>query len=749
MNFQNRSKNDIIRELLDLQRNYELLLKEAKNNSVPEDDAEVSKQEDSEFRNLFDNAADSIFIAEAETGIILDANLKASQVLKLPLEEIIGLHQSRLHPPEKASFSKATFKQNIKEVGKEAYSSAIENILLCADGSTINVEVRASRIEYKGKDCLMGIFRDISKRKKTEQRLAENEVNLKAILENSLDSIWSINRAYEIQYINKVFQTEFKESFGVELTSGMNILDALPDNMRELWKSRYDRAFGGEHFVFKDEIPLENFTIYIEVSMQPVELNNQVVGASFYGRNITESKVAELSLIDSEERFRTLSSMTTEGIMIHDNGVVVDANQAFALIMGYGNPEEIIGKNGYKLVQFAPDSLKLINKRTTNRNSDPYEVELINKRGEKIYAETQGRDLIYRGKKTRLVYMRDISERKKAEEEIKRIEAMRSKFVANIGDVITIIDKNNSIQYASPNILRLFGWKSEEVLGMSFYDFVFEKSRNEVALFFEELRSEYCASGKIEFQYKGKDNVFRWIEFTGSNLTEDPDINGILGNYNEITERKRNEKELIIAKEKAEESDRLKSAFLANMSHEIRTPMNGILGFAELLRSKDLSSIERKEFIEIIQTSGERMLNIINDLINISKIEAQQVELLYSETNINEQFEYLVKFFDSEARQKSLTLKTVKQLPDNEAIINTDREKLYAILINLIKNAIKFTNLGSIEFGYSLSNLEVEFYVKDSGIGIKQEEIKTIFERFVQADSSISSGYEGAGLGLS
>ena len=216
-----------------------------------------------------------------------------------------------------------------------------------------------------------------------------------------------------------------------------------------------------------------------------------------------------------------------------------------------------------------------------------------------------------------------------------------------------------------------------------------------------------------------------------------------------VTERT---SELLKAKEKAEESDRLKSAFLANMSHEIRTPMNGILGFSELLKEPDLTGGQQLEYIRIIEKSGKRMLNIINDIVDISKIEAGLMKLDSKESNINEQIEYIYTFFKPEVEAKGMKLFFKNPLSAKESIINTDREKLYAILTNLVKNAIKYTHNGSIEFGYNLKKDnetdELEFYVKDTGIGIPKERHEAIFERFIQADISDKMAYQGAGLGL-
>ncbi|PKP17359.1 MAG: hypothetical protein CVU05_15660 [Bacteroidetes bacterium HGW-Bacteroidetes-21] len=207
--------------------------------------------------------------------------------------------------------------------------------------------------------------------------------------------------------------------------------------------------------------------------------------------------------------------------------------------------------------------------------------------------------------------------------------------------------------------------------------------------------------------------------------------------------------ELNQALKKAEESERLKSAFLANMSHEIRTPMSGILGFTDLLKSPNLTGEEQQAYIRIIKNSGNRMLNIINDIINISKIESGINEVNITSTNINEQMEALCAFFMPETERKGLKLIVKKTLFEKEAVIKTDKDKIFAILTNLVKNAIKFTEEGIIEIGYEKKDTCLEFLVKDTGVGIPLEQREMIFERFRQGSESLSRNYEGAGLGLS
>jgi len=206
-------------------------------------------------------------------------------------------------------------------------------------------------------------------------------------------------------------------------------------------------------------------------------------------------------------------------------------------------------------------------------------------------------------------------------------------------------------------------------------------------------------------------------------------------------------KELEEQKNRAEESDKMKSAFLANMSHEIRTPMNGIIGFAELLRSEDVSIEERKQFLDVIMRSGNRMLGTINNIIEVSKLDSGIEKLQITKTDVINILSELEDFFRSEADKKGLILVFEK---DYSGTIDfyTDEYKLNSIFTNLIKNAIKFTEKGYIKVSLKLSETDLIFIVEDTGIGIPEEKQKSVFEQFVQADFSHSNGIEGSGLGL-
>ena len=214
-------------------------------------------------------------------------------------------------------------------------------------------------------------------------------------------------------------------------------------------------------------------------------------------------------------------------------------------------------------------------------------------------------------------------------------------------------------------------------------------------------------------------------------------------------ELERRNVELTTAKNRAEQSDRLKSAFLANMSHEIRTPMNGIIGFANLLNEAE-NQEEHNEFVNIIVENGEHLLDLINEIIDISKIEAGVLELSKGEFSLNQLFDELLNFFKSDKNvvDKNLEVKCSKGLPDKKSSIIFDRTRLKQVLINLMNNACKFTEKGSVELGYYLNDEQLCFFVKDTGPGMDEEQQKYIFERFMQVTLNHTPNQEGTGLGL-
>jgi CheY-like chemotaxis protein/nitrogen-specific signal transduction histidine kinase len=220
----------------------------------------------------------------------------------------------------------------------------------------------------------------------------------------------------------------------------------------------------------------------------------------------------------------------------------------------------------------------------------------------------------------------------------------------------------------------------------------------------------------------------------------------------DITERMNYEKKLREAREKAIESDKLKSAFLANMSHEIRTPMNAIIGFSKLLSAGNISETENEQYIEIIKNTGNILLNIIDDIIDIAKIEAGQIQIQKTDTAVNKILHELHAFFEKERKRHGKNhLKLILSLndPDQDFTILTDPMRFRQVMSNLLSNALKFTEEGEIQFGYTIQDQKtLRFFVKDTGIGIPEGKTEVIFERFRQIEISESKKFGGTGLGL-
>jgi len=263
--------------------------------------------------------------------------------------------------------------------------------------------------------------------------------------------------------------------------------------------------------------------------------------------------------------------------------------------------------------------------------------------------------------------------------------------------------------------------------------------------------------------YKMKQNLEKLVKDRTAELQT---VNEELISTTEIL--KDNYAEIEEAKEKAEESERLKTAFLQNMSHEIRTPMNAITGFSSMLNKPGLTEEKRKSFISIINNSSAQLLSIVTDILTISSIDTNQEKVNITQVSINDIIVDLLSIFKPQANNQNISLYIKQQLVDKHSEIYTDSTKLTQIMTNLLTNSLKFTHEGFIEFGYTLrqahgliesviepevtehsQSIEIQFYVKDTGIGIKPELQEKIFERFRQADLSINKKYGGTGLGLS
>lgn len=470
---------------------------------------------------------------------------------------------------------------------------------------------------------------------------------------------------------------------------------------------------------------------------------------------------------ENEKKYRILFMDSPDAYLIIRDGIFTDCNRATEEMMR-AERTHIIGHTPNSLSpEFQPDgkrSNELVEikiNEAINAGKNTFEWVHLRHDGTELFVEVSIAAMMQKNKQVLFTTWRDISERKKAEEQLNRQQYFFEQMFMQSSVSTQILDRDGWCERINPKLGEIFGVEPENIEGKVYNIFKDEAViqgglipyLNKV--FLEGQTAEWevnfdigiaADSQNIEVKEKKKVWYYNW---SYPIFDKNGKLDHVIIQHHNITDRKQTENELIIAKEKAEESDRLKSAFLANMSHEIRTPMNGILGFAGLLKEPRLTGDEQLEFIGIIEKSGARMLNIINDIIDISKIESGQMKINLSETRLNEQTKFIHAFFKSEAERKGIGLVLKDGLPENKDLVYTDREKLYAVLTNLVKNALKYCDKGSIEFGYLMKGKNLEFYVSDTGIGIPEERLHAIFDRFVQADIADKRAFQGAGLGLS
>ena len=313
--------------------------------------------------------------------------------------------------------------------------------------------------------------------------------------------------------------------------------------------------------------------------------------------------------------------------------------------------------------------------------------------------------------------------------------------------IITTID--GTIEYVNPKFTEVTGYTFDEVKNKNPRIL---KSGEHDDSFYKELWNTISAGKewKGEFHNKKKNGEFYWENaLIFPIFNEAGEIIYYASVKEDITEKKQMLDELVAAKEKAQESDRLKTAFLQNMSHELRTPLNGILGFSQLLEDEDTNIQQIREYASYIESSGNRLLGLINNILDVSKIEAGVVTIRKKTFSLNRLVDELYKYFNIRFEKKGIELELKKGLPDDKSLIVMDESRLNQIIMNLMDNAFKFTSSGKVMMAYEIKeNSELLFQVKDTGRGIAPEYQSKIFERFYQVDTSFSRGFEGAGLGL-
>ena len=340
--------------------------------------------------------------------------------------------------------------------------------------------------------------------------------------------------------------------------------------------------------------------------------------------------------------------------------------------------------------------------------------------------------------------LQDITEQKAIEKKVKLL----AHSLESISECVSITDTNDILLYVNEAFTRIYGYSESELIGKHIKML---RPKDSESGYSKKVLDETMDGGwSGELINMKKDGTLFPILLSTSIIKDDnKDSVALIGVARDISEMKKKNEELLAAKKRAEESDRLKTAFLHNISHEIRTPMNAIVGFAELLNDPDLLPEESKSYTDIIVRSSNQLLSIITDIVSIATIEAGQEKIVERVVNVNSICRLVYEQFQLKAEKQNISLKYETSIPECNSIIMTDETKLLQILTNLISNAIKFTKDGSVHFGCELKNYNLEFFVKDTGIGIPLDKQDDIFKRFRQLENAENRKFGGSGLGLS
>ena len=691
------------------------------------------------------------------------------------------------------------------EIAREMFENILSGLpwsgeleMVTKSGRVFPAYERADAIKDKEGNIIgvIGIITDITEKQEFEKKILRDK-EFADQLTDSLPGIFYqistkgkfVNWNKNLETVSGYSHTEMSEISPLDFFAGEDKLN-IEKNIIQVFSE--GNASIEATFISKNQTRIPYY-----FTGKKITINDQIY-LSGLGIDISTKKAYEEKLRESEVRFRSFFENSPVAFFVFDlsSFMFVSVNAAAETLFKF-TKEELQNKNpGDISPEFQPDGIKSEEKirdsiaKTLAGEKSDFEWAYHTRDGNEILTQTTLTLLPSVDSPLILASVLNITEQRKAEENVKESEERFRSLYENSTVGIYRTTPDGKIILANPTLVKLLGYSSfEELSDRNLKKDGFEPSYE---------RTYFMDVLKMESEVKGLESA--WTRMDGTTLFVSESARAINdkegkiiyydGIIEDITLRKKAEQELIIAnkdltfqneekekranelliankelvfqneekekrateltiaKEQAEESDRLKSAFLTNMSHEIRTPMNGILGFTELLKEPNLSSDDQQDYIQTIQISGARMLNTINSIVDMSKIESGLMKVDIKETNINEKIEFTYKFFKPEVEIKGLQFLVKNSLPSKEVIIKTDNEKVYGILTNLIKNAIKFTFEGSIEFGYEKKGKYLEFFVKDTGVGIPKNQMELIFERFRQGSESHNRGYEGSGLGL-
>ncbi|HPE77868.1 MAG TPA: response regulator [Draconibacterium sp.] len=591
-----------------------------------------------------------------------------------------------------------------------------------------------------------------------QKLLRESESKYRLLAENSKDVIFILNLDLKYTYISPSV-TDLR-GFEVEEVLQQNLSDVLtPNSYQKILQllEEIKPQLNSEHYkevkpqvLELEMIKKDKSTVWTEVKVSLLgNEKDELIGIQGAVRDISKRKQALQELMESREEYRSFFDDDLTGDFIsHVNGQVINCNNAYLKILGF---ESFLDAKNYSIIQlyFNPEKYEsMLEKLKLEKKLIWFEQELIRKDGKiiNVVANIIGGFNKNGELETIKEYIIDDTERKMAIEELRKFSRAIEQSPVSI--VITNLEGN--IEYVNPKFSEVTGYSYQESLGQNPRILKSDTTPAEVySTLWKTLKSDKIWTG--QFLNKRKDGTYFWEFASISPVKNDKGITThFLAIKEDITEKKKYEEELIVARDQAQESNRLKSAFLATMSHELRTPLNAIIGFSDLIND-NLPMENVIQFCKIINSSGNHLLNIIEDIFSISLLQTGQSKLFVEEFTLSDFFNSLAQYAGIELNNRdknNLKISFKSNNYDIETRIRTDKTKLFQILINYIKNAIEYTEKGEIEIGYLIRGNDLEFYVKDTGIGIPQDKMDIIFDRFRQIDETYNRIHGGVGLGL-
>ncbi len=595
---------------------------------------------------------------------------------------------------------------------------------------------------------LFGIQRDITANKKMTEILQESESKYRYLFENNPAPMW----IYDLETLRfmEVNDTAIMQyGYSREEFQCMTLKDIRPTEDIETLLTdveqtthSFNKAGTWRHIKKNGEI------IFVEITSHQLEFEDRPARMVLIN-DVSDRKKAEEALVESENSLKQAQINANMGDWEFDliNNKSKWSENCYRL---YDlQPYEITPTYDYFRSRVHPDDLTLIDEGFTTllQTKAPVEQEI-----RITFPDNRIKWILNRIIPTfndnELVFLKgvniDISEKKEAEKQLRLL----SKSIEQSPVSMVITDANGTIEYVNTTFTKTTGYTKEEALGKN--PRVLKSGMHETS-FYEEmwktLLSGHTWIGEI-LNIK-KDGELYWENAIIAPIFNTiGEITHFVAAKEDITEKKKLYSDLIKEKERAEESDRLKSSFLANMSHEIRTPLNSILGFSELLADSNFETDQKDEFIQHIITNGNNLLTIISDIMDISKLESGELKIHKKQINAQKFGSKMKSQFAIQVESRNLEFSVLDDVIDSDIEFVADTDRLMQIFNNLISNALKFTKNGAIEIGYQLKGKMVEFYVKDSGIGIPAEYHDKIFDRFRQVEDAETRKYGGNGLGL-